>query len=416
MVPTWENWSKSLRFEPSEIVEPESDEEVAQIVRIAAEQGRTVRVVGSGHSSVPLVRTAETLVSLTKMKGVISSDTDAGEATIRGGMTLKEAGCDLLKHGLAPHNLGDVDVQAVAGAIGTGTHGTGRHLKDVSSMLIGMRLVRADGELIDINEEDDPDMLRAARVSFGSLGILTRLRLRLEPSYELHRREWCSTTEALMPHLDELIDTHRNFDFYWYPRSDEVKLRTMDKPGDDPGVDFATCVKEESGHAAEIIPRTRTLRFDEIEYALPIEAAPRCFLEVRDRIRDHWRRSVGWRLLYRTIAADDTWLSNAYWRDTATISLHHNNTLPFWKFFSDIEPIFLAYGGRPHWGKKHSLSAQQLRPMYPMWDRFAETRRRLDPNGVFLNPYLRMLLGEGDAEQGRAHLADATEGASAWRR
>lgn len=412
----WENWSGSLRFEPGDVAEPGSADELAALVRYAGENGRSVRVVGSGHSSVPLVRTDETLVSLSRLTGVVEADAGAHEATVLAGTTLKDMGVALLEHGLAPHNLGDVDVQAAAGAVGTGTHGTGRRLKDVSSMLIGMKMVTGSGEVLDVHEDDDPDLLRAARVSFGSLGILTHLRVRLQPAYELHRREWCSTAETAMVHLDELIERHRNFDFYWYPRSDEVKLRTMDLPGDDPPVPFATCVKDETGPAAEIIARTRTLRFDEMEYALPLDAAPRCFAEVRERIRERWRTHVGWRVLYRTIAADDTWLSNAYWRDTATISLHHNNTLPFWEFFSDIEPIFLAYGGRPHWGKKHSLTAEQLRPLYPMWDRFAETRRRFDPDGVLLNPYLRLLLGEGAADDGRAHLAEATEGASAWRR
>jgi FAD/FMN-containing dehydrogenase len=116
---------------------------------------------------------------------------------------------------------------------------------------------------------------------------------------------------------------------------------------------------------------------------------------VRERVKKKWRRIVGWRVLYRTIAADDAYLSSFYKRESVTISLHQNAGLPFWEYFTDIEPIFRAYGGRPHWGKKHTLKAHDLRPLFPEWDRFLEIRRMLDPEGVFLNSYLReVLLGE----------------------
>jgi FAD/FMN-containing dehydrogenase len=130
-----------------------------------------------------------------------------------------------------------------------------------------------------------------------------------------------------------------------------------------------------------------------MEYALPAEQGLACFREVRLRIKERWRQRVGWRILYRTIAADDAYLSLAYGRATTTISLYQKNTQPFWDFFRDIEPIFRAHGGRPHWGKKHSLEADALRPLYPEWDRFLAIRQGVDPAGVFLNPYLRGLLG-----------------------
>ena len=95
------------------------------------------------------------------------------------------------------------------------------------------------------------------------------------------------------------------------------------------------------------------------------------------------------RVLYRTVASDDSYLSPAYGRDTVTISLHHNAGLPFWEYFKDIEPIFRAHGGRPHWGKKHTLTAKNLRPLYPQWERFAAVREQMDAQGMFLNPYLR---------------------------
>jgi FAD/FMN-containing dehydrogenase len=130
-----------------------------------------------------------------------------------------------------------------------------------------------------------------------------------------------------------------------------------------------------------------------MEFALPLERGIACFQEVRQRVKERWRATVGWRVLVRTIAADDAYLSLANGRTTVTISLHQNSTLAYQDYFDDIEPIFRAYDGRPHWGKKHSLHAPELRPLYPEWDRFLALRHRHDPGGVFLNGYLCDLLG-----------------------
>lgn len=393
----WTNWSGSLRFTPGSTETPSDEEELAQLVRRAASDGRTVRAAGAGHSSSPLVQTEDILVSMERFKGVEHHDPGAREVTVKSGMMLREANRAFLDLGLALENLGDVDLQSLVGAIGTGTHGTGRRLHILSHHLIGGRLVNGRGEIVEFPMERDSEFVLAARVALGALGIFTALRLRLVPAFRLHRREWCAHIEDCLADLDRLIEENRNFDFYWYPRSDEAKLRTLNFPEEDQKttIPYARCVKEMSGWSGEVIPRQRELRFDEIEFFFPAEAGPRCFREVRKRVKARHRKSVGWRVLYRTIAADNAYLSGAHSRDSVTISLHQNNTLPYDEYFRDIEHIFRDYGGRPHWGKKHYLKAGDLRPLYPMWDRFLELRQRMDPEGVFLNPYLSELLGCG---------------------
>lgn len=391
----WENWSGSLHFSPKRIEQPESEDALVDLVRRAAEGKRSVRPAGAGHSSSLLLATPDTLVLLGAFRGIESYDPEKREATLRAGTTLGEAGVLLLDLGLAMPNLGDVDVQSVAGALATGTHGSGKRLPVLSAMLAGGRMVTASGKKTEFSLEEDQDLTRAAQVSLGALGIWTALTLRLLPAYRLHRREWCTTTDRCLAHLDDLIDRHRNFDFYWYPRSDRVKLRTMDPPGDVPeSIPYARLVEDKTGWSNEVIAKTRTLRFDEMEYAVPAEAGPECFEAVRQRIKERHRKHVAWRVLYRTVAPDDAYLSTAHGRATVTISLHQNATLPFWGFFNDIEPIFQEYGGRPHWAKKHTMTADDLRPLYPRWDRFLAVRRRMDPGGLFLNPYLQRLLGE----------------------
>jgi FAD/FMN-containing dehydrogenase len=394
MAESWGNWSGSLRFSPGRIEEPRDEDAVAKLVGRAAAAGQTVRVAGAGHSSTPLVETDGILVSLRKLQGVVTHDLERHEATIRAGMTLHDAGRALLDRGLALPNLGDVDVQTVAGAIATGTHGTGVTFPNLATILIGGRLVAANGGVVAFSLEDDPDLVRAARVSLGALGVLTEMRLRLAPAYQLRRREWCAHIDDCLAHFNELAGANRNVDFYWYPRRDEAKIRTMSRPEDAVAdLPFARLIEDETDWSNEIIAQTRDLKFDEMEYVLPAETGLSCFQEVRTRVKARWRSTVGWRVLYRTVAPDDAYLSPSHCRASVTISLHQNSGLPFWDYFRDIEPIFLAHGGRPHWAKKHTLRAEQLRPRYPLWDRFLDTRRRLDPDGVFLTPYLRDLLG-----------------------
>jgi FAD/FMN-containing dehydrogenase len=341
------------------------------------------------------VRTDDVVISLARLQGLVSADAGRCEARVRAGMTVGDVAKAVHERGLAVHNTGDVDVQTLAGAVATGTHGTGRKLQNLATMLIGGRLVTADGSVRTFAIEDDPDLLRGLRVSLGALGVVTEMRLRLLPAYRLRRREWCASTADCFAHFDELADAHRNLDFYWYPRRDEVKLRTWDVVGEPaPEVPFARLVKDQEGWAHEMLPRKRQLRFEEIEYALPAAAGPSCFREVRRRMLDVHRRTVAWRTLYRTVAADDAFLSTASGHDVVNVSVHHNAGLPFEPVFDDLEPIFRAHGGRPHWGKKHRMQAADLQPLYARWGAFRALRRQLDPSGVFLTHDMRALLGE----------------------
>jgi FAD/FMN-containing dehydrogenase len=400
MTQEWANWSGSLRFTPGRIVEPASEEALTDVVRQAANAGQTVRVVGAGHSSSPLVETSDVLVSLAKFRTVEPYDEARCEAVVGAGVTIEDANAELLQLGMALANLGDVDYQTVAGAIGTGTHGTGVDLPNLATHLVGGRMVTGTGEIVSFAEEDDPAFIRSMRVSLGASGILTTLRLRLVPAYRLRRSIWCTQIDDCLDHFAELAAAHRIVDFYWYPRSDEAKIRIADLLDDEPAdLPYARFLSEQTGWIGEVIPKSRELRFEEMEYGVPAEQGLACFREVRERIKARWRQIVGWRVLYRTIAADDAHLSIAYDRPTVTISLHQNATLPYQEFFADIERIFLAYGGRPHWGKKHSLRADELQPLFPAWDHYLADRQRVDPGGVFLNPYLRDLLGiHGHAE------------------
>lgn len=414
------NWSGSLTFTADERATPGSTEEVAEVVRRAAEQGRTVRPVGEGHSSTPLARTDDVLLSLDRMSGVTSTDPERGRARVLPGTRLNLLGDQLAEQGLSMENMGDVDLQAIAGAISTGTHGSGRTLGNLSQMLVGAELVTAAGDVVRLGEDadgegagggageggggvdgvdgvDGDELLRCAQVSLGALGVLTSLTLRLLPAHSLTRKDWCTPLAWALDHFDEMAEQNRSFDMYWYPRSDEAQVRTLNLPDEPPELepDGALTHNEEVGPNHEIIPKSRDMVFDEMEYMLPYDAGLACFQEVRERIKERHRRTVAWRVLLRTVAADRSPLSNCYGRPTMTIALLHNAGLPYEEYFGDLEPVLRSYGGRPHWGKKHSLRAADLEPLLPEWDTFRRVRRALDPDGVFLNDHLRELLEDG---------------------
>lgn len=388
---TWQSWSGRIRCTPSEIVLPTCEDEIVAAVRAAERARRTLRVCGSGHSFTPLVATDGVLLELDGWQGVESSDAAACRATIRAGSKIASLGEELRARGMALANQGDVDVQALAGALATGTHGTGAALGSLSSQLAGLRLVAGGGMTVACDDAADPDLLAAARVSLGALGVVTAACLQLVPAYRLHERVWKVGIADCLARLDEHVRAHRHFEFFWYPHRDYAEMKALD-PTDAPPDPLEGSKGERIDWSYRVFPSQRDLRFNEMEYAVPAASGPACFAAVRARMRAR-HPDVLWPVEYRTVAADDGWLSPMYRRDSVAISIHQDAALPCDAFFADVEPVFREHGGRPHWGKIHNLAARELAPLYPMWERFLEVRRRLDPDGVFLNDHLRVLLG-----------------------
>jgi FAD/FMN-containing dehydrogenase len=390
----WTNWSGSLKFNVSQFYKPASEEELQQLVRDCYINGKKLKLAAAGHSSSPLVQTPDTLVHLHHFKKLQHVDAEKQTVTFQSGITVHEANSELQKLTLALFNTGDVDVQTLAGAIATGTHGTGKYLQNLASILDGVRMIDYQGDIKIFTQQQHPDVMRAMRVSLGALGIFTEITVKVKPLFKLQRVELCTDVETCLENFDELARENRNMDFYWYPRSDEVKIRILNEPGK--GMrhyNFRyTCNDREEGWVGEILPRKRDLKFDETEYALPAENGIACFLDIRKRIKEKHRKEVAWRVLVRTIAADDNYLSPHHGRESIAISVHHNAGLPFDELFKDLEPIFRAYNGRPHWAKKHFQSARHLAPLYPEWDKFQQIRKQLDPEGFFMNDHLRNLL------------------------
>lgn len=390
----WANWSGSVHCTPATMARPASVDDVVAVVRNAAGANQAVRAVGSGHSFVPLGATDDALVVMSRLRGVESIDVDKREATVLGGSKLYHLGKPLLDAGLALENMPDIDRQALAGAIATGTHGTGRDLGSLSTQVVGLRLVVGNGDVVDLSAQERPDLFRAAQVSLGALGIITHVRLRLLPAYRLHEKTWTFSYDECVELLAENIANNRHFEFFWVSGRDSCLAKTLN-PTEEPEDRETTRAGgggESIGPAHEIFPSERNTLFNEIEYAVPHENGPECLEELRQLMFTK-HKAITWPLEYRTVARDDIYLSPAHGRATVTISAHQPAELSYEPFFSDAEAVFRNHQGRPHWGKIHSLEADDLEALYPKWDAFQKAREELDPDGRFLTPYLRSLLG-----------------------
>lgn len=365
------------------------ERDIAAAVSRARDEGVALRTVGSGHSQSPLVATAGGLLELDS-RVELEVDSERGEAWIGAGATLHALEAPLREHGLAFQNLGDVDVQTLAGAIATGTHGTGRELESLSSSVLGVRGVAADGASFEWNQEDAANRLCASRVSLGVLGVVSAVRMRLVPAYRLHERVERLSAAAGLEQLEERSRATRHFELFWYPGRDRIDAKSLDPTAELPNP-LPDRPYERIDWSGRILPSVRSERFVEMEYSIPAERVLEVFSALRARIRTR-HPDLRWPIELRFVAADDTWLSPAFGRATATLSVHQAAELPFRALFADLEPLLLEAGGRPHWGKWHGLQAEALSARYPAWERFRRLRSELDPEGRFLDAAQRTLL------------------------
>jgi len=269
---------------------------------------------------------------------------------------------------------------------------------------VGLRLLLASGEQVVCSAITEPDLFKAAQLSLGLLGVITQITLRHLPAYRLHERTWVASFEETMDTLDQHINSNEHFEFFWLPQHDLSVMKSLNstsaepspaaptQPGP-PGAIERYIRPERIDWSYRVFPSSRTTAFVEMEFAVPLAHGPDCLRELRQLMRTH-HAQVGWAVEYRTQRGDDLPLSPAFQRDCVTISVHESPQHVYQAFFNDAEAIFLNHGGRPHWAKLHTRRAHELRNMYPLWDQFQAVRARVDPNGLFLNPYLRQLMLE----------------------
>lgn len=429
-MPTWKNWAGNQIAHPLSIEKPRSDEELLATVVSARERGETVKVVGSGHSFTSIALTQGRLVSLENMSGIVGVDTDAQRVTVKAGTTLADLNVLLDQHGLALANLGDITYQTVAGAVSTGTHGTGRHLTGLAGQITGMRIINGLGQITDTDQTQNSEILRLGRVGLGALGAITQVTLQAVPAFRLHAVETPMRVDQLLEEIDNHVDTNDHFEFFWVPHTGWALTKRNNRTEDDvspqPVVRHwidkvlienygfgAVCAvgrmrpkwiprlakalpssggREYVDTSYKVFASTRLVKFYEMEYSIPRSHVVDALNEVRSMV-DSNGHLLNFPVEVRFTKADDMALSTSYGRDSAYIAVHIYKGMDYQPYFRDVEAIMRTHEGRPHWGKLHFRTAPDLAPAYPLFDEFLQLRKRLDPNRVFANEYTDRVLG-----------------------
>ncbi|QNO38917.1 FAD-binding protein [Protaetiibacter sp. SSC-01] len=428
----WRNWGRSEASRPAFRASPSTVAEVQAVVRTARERGMPVKTVGAGHSFTAIAATDGILVDLDRLQGVVTANSETGRVTLAAGTRLYQLPELLAPWGLALQNMGDIDRQSIAGATSTGTHGTGLAFGGLATTITGAVLVTGDGSILRVNERENAELLPAVRLGLGALGVLVELEIQCVPAYLLKAVEHPEPFEV----IDEFrarVEAADHFELYWWPHTDRVMTKTNTRlpldAGRAPVGGFANWIEEEVmsngalaamcnvGHLApkitpsinrlatrvygdreytdysyEVFTAPRRVRFREMEYALPLDEIPAALHELRAMID-----ASGWRISFpvevRAAAPDENWLSTAHGRESGYIAVHRYLRDDPEEYFRAAEQIFLAHGGRPHWGKMHYLDASIFAERYPRFGDFLKVRDRLDPDRTFRNAYLDRVLG-----------------------
>ena len=381
----WQNWSGKLNANAKDIHFLRSEADACAIASYARNEGISVRTAGATHSHAPLVANDGLIVDARGLSGLISADLEQKSAWVWAGARIFSLGQALHANGLALFNQGDIDEQAIAGATATGTHGTGKDLKNLSAAVLGYRIATAAGELIDVDSSHPA--FPAIRQHLGAFGIVTRVHLQLRDAYRLKEKTWEADLDDLLSNSEENIANNRHFEFFWYPQEDKGRAKTINET-DDAAV---YPISEEGTRCAwnyEVLPNYRPHKHTEMEYSIPQDRGIECMEAIRKLLKDDFP-DVQWPVEYRTLAADDVWLSTAYQRDTVTISVHQDVRLDEEPYYRACEEVFSSFGGRPHWGKVNYLTSTQLEERHPKWAEWWQVRDQLDPTETFLNPYFK---------------------------
>lgn len=433
----FENWAKTYGCDPELYFEPTNESEVRQVLHLAKLNKKSVKVIGNHHSPSDIACTRDYMVSLKHLNQVLEVNVDEKTVKVEAGILLSRLNKVLDENGLALSVLGSISGISLAGAISTGTHGTGKNFTILSGYIVEMELLTSDGQQRTLSREKDVDIFLAAALSLGSLGIITKVTLQCEPAFRLQEVKYGMKLQQMLENLDVHRSSSDHFRAMWYPHTDDCLVFHLSRttksvlrnsswfwdyfigyvllqflywissfiPSIVPWINWVYYKYVHSARTEAVDKSHHLFNFDclfqqyVMEFAIPVEQTALVLYKLKAWIDNNFCAHLPVEI--RFVKGDDFYLSPSYNMDTCYINIimyrPYNKKIPFEKYWAAYQDIMLKAGGRPHWAKDHTISTDQLRKAYPCWNRFMEIRQQLDPDGIFLNDNLRKVFGIGNS-------------------
>ena len=416
------NWAQNETCTAKNFFQPETENELIEIIK----SSNKIRLVGTGHSWNSICLSSDTLINLYLYNKILALDKEKLQLKIQSGIKLWQLNEYLDKEGLALKNLGSIAKQSVAGAISTGTHGSGINYQILGSQIEEFSLIKADGKKVTLHCERDKELFNMCVVNLGCLGVISEITLNIVPSFNLHDYTIAIPFDEAVNRLDEFINNTDHFKMWWFPHTDKMVLyrynRTQKKANDsrfrqwfmDEFVSVnlyrlllkagsinrnwrkiinALLIKNfnkpldriEKSYKVFSVPEPPIHR--ETEWAFDISVAKDLLLEYKQLI-DSSSHLINFIQEIRFTKADEFALSACYGRNTIWLGAYNADNFEWKELMSDFETLAKKYKGRPHWGKEFTIDKEYLQSVYPKYDEFNALRKQFDPYEKFTNNFI----------------------------
>ncbi|XP_073484926.1 L-gulonolactone oxidase-like [Aquarana catesbeiana] len=426
----FQNWAQTYGSSPELYFQPTCAEEVKEILDLARQRSKRVKVVGGGHSPSDIACTDDFMIRLDKMNKILKVDQEKKQITVEAGILLSEVNEVLTKNGMALSNIGAVSEVAAAGVIGTGTHNTGISHGILSTQVLSLTMMMASGEILECSESANPEIFQAARLHLGSLGVILTVTLQCRPAFRLQEIQFSSTLQEVLDNLDVHLKASEYFRFFWFPHTENVSVfyqDPTDKPPSTKASWFWDCFVGYyllefllwistfisslvppinqfffwllfSGRSERVDISYKVFNFDCLfkqhvqDWAIPIEKTKEAIMQLKSWLEKNPRVRAHFPVEVRFAQGDDILLSPCFNRDSCYMNIimyrPYGKDVPHGEYWLEYENIMKRVGGRPHWAKAHTCTRKDFEKMYPAFAKFKNLREKLDPTGMFLNAYL----------------------------
>lgn len=425
----FKNWGGNVNFQPERYYKISNEAEIIELIKLAKKENKKLRMVGTGHSWSDVFKTKDFLVNMDAFNKVVKLDTEKKLLTIQPGIKLWQINEYLAENGFALANLGSIAEQSIAGAIATGTHGSGTNYKMLGDQLQSFKLIDGKGEKHFIDRDKDYELFNTALVHLGALGIVTEITIKIVPSFQLHEKTEMVDFDLLCENYNEIIHSADYVKFWWFPPCSKIlvyRYNRTNKAVNDSRFRQWFIDEFVSVYAYRLIVAIGNLNpnwrpgFNEIisnymirpvdrieqsfkvfnvpsppihnetEWAFDINKGPE-ILKAYKKMLEEKSHKINFIQEIRFVKGDDFALSPCYKRDSIWIGTYLIGNKGWKALLTDFESMAKDYSGRPHWGKEFTCDKAYLQKAYPKLNDFIRMKNSFDASNLFENRLLRKL-------------------------